>query len=53
VFSLHGVCVCLVLKGARGGCSDLLGLELQSSAFVWVLGIEPGPSGRAASALNC
>ena len=35
------------------GCQNTLNLELQLWATVWVLGIEPGVSTRAASALNC
>lgn len=34
--------------------SDPLELELQSvMSHRWVLGIEPGPSGRTVSVLNC
>lgn len=40
------------IQGDKKKESDLLALKLSLPAVLWILGIEPESSGRAASALN-
>ena len=45
--------MCADTHRGQKGASDPLDLELPTGTALWVLGIEPGSSGRTANALNC
>jgi hypothetical protein len=57
--NVYTMCVSLALEGQKRGCQlswkaalDPLELQLQVLSTMWVLGIEPGSSGRVVCALN-